>query len=151
MTTTHELGHIACGWLTGGELQDFDLAPWSLPHSLFAPDPFPLITLWGGPIIGVVAPLLVAFVTRWQAMWLVAYFCMLANGLYLIVSWIVGDRYLDGPRLIEEGTHPFWLILFSAVTILLGYTQLRRTVLQICGRKISEPSCGQSGDSPKEK
>ncbi len=46
----HELGHILCGYACGGTLIDADLFPWHLPYSFFDPDPYPLVTLWGGPV-----------------------------------------------------------------------------------------------------
>lgn len=67
MVLTHEIGHIFVGWIGGGKLVRADLRPWALPHSLFAPDPYPLATLWGGPILGVAIPvaLALAISRRW--------------------------------------------------------------------------------------
>ncbi len=61
MTTVHECGHILSGWTCGGHLVSVDLWPWHLPHSMFEPDPHPLVTLWGGPILGAAVPLALAW------------------------------------------------------------------------------------------
>ena len=58
MTFTHEAGHIVGGWLCGGTLVDAKLWPWTLPYSVFNPDPRPLVTLWSGPVLGAVVPLI---------------------------------------------------------------------------------------------
>ncbi len=65
MVTTHELGHVVSGILSGGQLVHTELRPWKLPHSHFMPDPRPLVTLWGGPILGVTVPLLSAMNRCW--------------------------------------------------------------------------------------
>ena len=57
---THEAGHLLGGWLSGARLCEVELRPWKLPYSLHNPDPQPLVTLWAGPIGGVVVPLLPA-------------------------------------------------------------------------------------------
>ncbi len=44
----HYLWLCMCATLT-----EADLRPWRLPYSLFDPDPIPLVTLWGGPVLGV--------------------------------------------------------------------------------------------------
>jgi DNA polymerase len=45
-------------------------------------------------LFGAIAPMLVALVIRRDWAWLVAYFCVLANGVYLAASWISGDPFL---------------------------------------------------------
>ena len=87
MTFTHEAGHVLSGWACGGILRHADLAPWHLPHSSFDPDPRPLVTLWGGPILGALVPLTAALVVRRGWAWFVAFFCLLANGSYLATAW----------------------------------------------------------------
>jgi hypothetical protein len=87
MTLTHELGHVVGGLVGGGRLQTLELRPWKLPLSIFQPDPHPLLTLWSGPILGVAVPYLVAALVRRPLAWFVADFCLLANGVYLAISW----------------------------------------------------------------
>jgi hypothetical protein len=138
MTTGHESGHIVAGWLCGGKLQQASIAPWSLPFSVFAPDPYPLITLWGGPILGVLVPLLAASIVRRAWMWFIAHFCLLANGSYLACAWITGERYLDTARLLDAGTHPLTLALYCAMTIGVGYVGFRQACVAVLSPEKSK-------------
>jgi hypothetical protein len=131
MTVTHELGHVVGGWLGGAELKALDLAPWRLPYSVHAPDPHPQLTLWSGPVIGVLVPLAAAVVVRHQYVRFVADFCLLANGLYLALAWFSGDRFLDTPRMLAAGVHPAWIALFCIVTISVGYLRARADCMAV--------------------
>ncbi|MDX1961926.1 MAG: hypothetical protein SFX18_02155 [Pirellulales bacterium] len=131
MTVIHESGHVVCGWLGGGTLREADLAPWRLPQSRFAPDPQPLFTLWGGPVIGVLAPLIAALVIRQRWMWFIAYFCILANGVYLAIAWMSGHQQLDTARLLRHGASPISIAAFCVVTIAIGYVGFRRECLDL--------------------
>lgn len=125
MTVTHEIGHIAGGWIGGGTLTDYTLAPWRLPYSLHSPDPMPLLTLWSGPVLGVLVPLILALVKRKRWAWFIADFCLLANGGYLALAWISGDRHLDTPRLLNAGAHPATVALYCGLTTVIGYIRFR--------------------------
>lgn len=138
MTVTHECGHILGGWLGGGTLIHAELRPWHLPHSHFEPDPHPLLTVWSGPVLGVIVPMGVAVVIRRRWMWFLADFCLLANGAYLATAWISGDRYLDTQRLFDAGAWKISVILYSAVTIAVGYVRFR----QDCIAVLQTPSSG---------
>lgn len=131
MALVHELGHILCGTCCGGALQTYDLRPWHLPFSIFDPDPIPLVTLWGGPMLGAAVPALFAFLVRRDWSWFIAFFCILANGLYLATAWYSGDKYLDTPRLLAHGSHPATIALYCAVTIGFGYIGFRRQCLRL--------------------
>jgi hypothetical protein len=136
MTFTHEMGHIIGGTCCGGSLQSADLLPWHLPYSIFDPDPFPLVTLWAGLIIGVLAPVAVAMILQREWMWFVANFCSLANGAYIATAWFSGDRYLDTPKLLEHGASPIAIGLYSLITIGFGYVGFRRS----CVSALSAPT-----------
>lgn len=129
MAITHESGHILGGWFCGGTLQAADLWPWSLPHSLFAPDPHPLVTLWCGPLLGVLVPMGLASAIRREWGWFIAHFCVLANGVYLAAAWLSGDRYLDTPRLLEHGASPIAIGVYCLLTISRGYAGFRQSCL----------------------
>ena len=131
MTFTHETGHILGGWIGGATLTDYDVAPWHLPYSLHSPDPHPLLTLWSGPILGALAPALLAVAVRHVWFRFVADFCLIANGAYLALAWVAGDRLLDTPRLLEAGTSPISVVVFCAVTIGIGYVRFRRDCIII--------------------
>ena len=131
MTTTHECGHIIGGWLGGATLVEADLLPWHLPHSLYEPDPIPLLTLWSGPIIGVVVPTIWACACRRTWIWFVSNFCLLANGSYIATAWISGDRFLDTPRLLDAGAWPSSILFYCAVTIGFGYFGFRGNCIEL--------------------
>lgn len=131
MVTAHETGHVVAGWLSGGTLRQAELAPWRLPYSIFDPDPRPLVTLWGGPLAGVLVPLLFAAVLRADWAWLIAHFCQLANGVYLATSWLSGDTYLDTARLLEHGASPISIGAFCLLTIAYGYRGFRQKLITI--------------------
>jgi hypothetical protein len=133
MAIVHESGHIVCGWSCGGRLQSADLRPWQLPYSLFEPDPHPLVTMWGGPVLGVVVPLALARLIRQDWIWFIAYFCLLSNGLYLATAWWTGDRYLDTAKLLEHGAHPLSIATYCLLCIGFGYIGFRREVLSVLG------------------
>ncbi|HET6423289.1 MAG TPA: hypothetical protein VFG20_06375 [Planctomycetaceae bacterium] len=131
MTVTHECGHLVGGWLGGGTLRHAELRPWHLPHSLFEPDPHPLLTLWCGPLLGIIMPLIVALLARQRWLWFIADFCLLANGAYLATAWITGDRYLDTPRLLAAGEWPPTVAVYCVVTIAVGYVRFRRDCIEL--------------------
>jgi len=131
MVVVHESGHIVCGWVSGGTLQQADVAPWSLPYSSFAPDPHPLITLWGGPVLGAILPLVVALLVRRNWMWFIAHFCLLANGSYLAIAWFTGERHLDTARLLAQGAHPVTIALYCVATIGVGYFGFRNQCIRV--------------------
>lgn len=131
MTTLHECGHIVGGWIGGATLTSFDLAPWRLPYSLHYPDPIPRLTLWAGPGLGVLIPLSIAFVARHRWTWFVADFCLIANGIYISVGWVSGNRYLDTPRMLAAGVHPLELLIFCGLTIGYGYRWFRSDCIAI--------------------
>lgn len=131
MVSTHELGHILCGYMGGAVLQQADLVPWHLPYSIFAPDPYPLFTMWGGPLLGVAVPMLVAFVVRRNWMWFIGYFCCIANGTYIATAWLSGDSYLDTTKLLELGSPPIIIALYCAMTITVGYVGFRTQCIHL--------------------
>lgn len=137
MTFTHEMGHIVGGWCCGGTLKNADLLPWHLPYSIFDPDPLPLVTLWCGPILGVLVPLMIALTVRRDWMWFIANFCILANGAYLATAWLSGDRYLDTPKLLENGAHPITIALYCVLTIRFGYVGFQKSCIRVLAIQAS--------------
>ncbi|MCC9602314.1 hypothetical protein LOC67_17300 [Stieleria sp. JC731] len=131
MVVTHELGHILGGWLSGASLVRYDIVPWRLPYSLHQPDPVPLITLWMGPIFGVIGPVVLASLIRNRYAWLIADFCILANGTYLTLAWFAGDQLLDTARLINAGAHEISIAAFCAVTVTVGYLRFRKDCINL--------------------
>ncbi|MEM8494766.1 MAG: hypothetical protein AAF916_05200 [Planctomycetota bacterium] len=141
MTLTHELGHVLFGWLSGARLVELKL--FGLPHSFYEPNPWPMWTLWGGPVVGVAGPVLAALLLGLAlkrggavsvGVWFVADFCVLANGMYLALAWKSGNETLDTARLLEAGVHPAWIVIFCVFTIGAGYVRFRRDVAEVLGR-----------------
>lgn len=153
MTFLHETGHILGGWCCGGTLTSADLIPWHLPYSIFDPDPHPLVTLWCGPVLGVVIPVGLAMVINREWMWFMANFCVLTNGVYLAAAWFSGDRYLDTPKLLEHGANPVTIGIYCLVTISVGYVRFRRHCLYALSFPTAQATTtldGTSGTSQPE-
>lgn len=131
MTFTHEMGHVIGGMCCGGSLKSADLLPWHLPYSIFEPDPFPLVTLWAGLLIGVLAPVLLAMVLERDWVWFIANFCLLANGVYIATAWVTGDHYLDTSKLLEHGASPISIVVYCVLTIGFGYVGFRRSCIHV--------------------
>lgn len=136
MVVVHECGHLVGGVLGGGTLVEAELRPWRLPHSLFVPDPKPLVTLWSGPVMGVALPMVMALVVprAWRVKrpaWFIADFCLLANGTYLALAWLSGDRFLDTPRLLAAGASPVAIAAYCVLTIGFGYRRFRADVVAV--------------------
>ena len=144
MTFTHETGHIMGGWCCGATLQNTDLLPWHLPYSLFNPDPWPLATLWCGPILGVVAPVTVALWFRRNWLWFIAHFCVLANGTYIALGWVSGDPCLDTPKMLHHGAWPVVIALYCGLTVSCGYAGFRRSCIGV----LTLPAIRQDQPSP---
>ena len=126
MCLTHEIGHVLFGLVGGATLVDLQLQPWRLPHSFFVGDADPLATLWGGFIVGCTVPLLVAACVRRPACWFVAWFCLLANGAYLLLGYFSSDAELDSAKLICAGARAAELVAATVIMLPLGYLKFRQ-------------------------
>ncbi|MGC3965805.1 MAG: hypothetical protein QM775_00070 [Pirellulales bacterium] len=89
-----------------------------------AENPRPLVVVWAGPIVGIIAPLVFwasaaaarlswAFVLRFFAG-----FCLVANGLYIGVGSL--DRVGDCDVMLRHGSAPWQLRLFGTLTVPVG-------------------------------
>ena len=130
MTQTHELGHLVFGWLSGATLTEIELRPWRLPYTIFQPDPHPLFTLWGGPLLGALMPLTLLTLDHGKITQFVAYFCLLANGSYLALAWCAPEDQLDTVKLLEHGAWPSSIAAYCLITITLGYWGFRRACIR---------------------
>ncbi|WDQ19479.1 hypothetical protein [Rhodopirellula sp. P2] len=148
MTQTHELGHVVGGWIGGATLIEVDLRPWQLPYSIHSPDPSPLITLWSGPLLGVVVPVAFAIVANRRAWWFVADFCLLANGTYLALAWFSGEAFLDASRLFQAGASKLMVATYCLLTIGVGYPRFRNDCIWMLGSASKPPTaCEKLPDS----
>jgi hypothetical protein len=125
MVTTHEAGHVVSGILSGGKPVYAELRPWKLPHSHFAPDPSPRVTLWGGPILGIAVPVLAAVIIRRNWCWFIADFCLIAGGTYIAMAWLSNEPLLDTARLLNAGVPRWQIAVFCLLTIVPGYIRFR--------------------------
>jgi hypothetical protein len=124
MQAVHESGHVLGAVLTGGRVARVVLYPLTISRTDLADNPRPLVVVWAGPVVGVVAPLLLwaaaeatqlpgAFVLRFFAG-----FCLIANGSYIAFGSF--DRVGDCGVMLRHGSEPWQLWLFGAVTAPLG-------------------------------
>ena len=121
---THELGHVLVAWGTGGTVTRVVLHPLAISRTDVEPNRCPLWVAWGGPIAGVLVPLLMwgSLAGGPQCVRAMARsfagFCLIANGAYLSVGSL--DRVGDAGELLQHGA-PTWLLwAWGAVTIPLG-------------------------------
>lgn len=124
MQAIHESGHVAAAMLTGGRVSQVVLHPLTISRTDFAVNPRPFVTAWAGPIVGVVAPLLLwmlAVGVRLSAAFVLRFFagfCLIANGLYLGVGSFGGIG--DCGDLLRHGAELWQLWLFGALTVPAG-------------------------------
>ncbi|MCR9202377.1 MAG: hypothetical protein NXI04_27360 [Planctomycetaceae bacterium] len=123
MQIVHEFGHVAGGLMTGGRVAAVVLDPLTISRSDFAVNPQPHITVWCGPVLGVLLPLLfwglcVSGTTAGRPPWaqkkvgrMAAFFsgfCLVGNGGYLLFGGL--DGVGDCGVMRQCGT-PLWLIM----------------------------------------
>lgn len=161
MAFMHETGHVVTSLALGGSVSQTELRPWRLPYTLFQSDPYPLVTLWGGPVLGCLVPMACWAGARccliqkpgiskipatetpildasadcdsssWILVDFVGWFCVLANGVYLVTGLIDAEPLLDSNRMRAEGC-PAWIIIaigFAAVVI--SYRPTRKTIMRL--------------------
>jgi hypothetical protein len=121
----HELGHVVVGWLSGGKVTKVIIHPLAISRTDVAPNPFPLAVAWGGPLIGVLLPLLIWGILcrfRLPGHYLARFFagfCLVANGAYIGVGAFSGIG--DAGDLLRHGS-PTWLLwLFGLLSVVAGF------------------------------
>jgi hypothetical protein len=121
----HEFGHALTAWLTGGSVCLMILHPFQISWTSYARNPHPLLVAWGGPTLGELVPVLCLIAARRlrsPGLYLFRFFagfCLIANGLYLIVDSF--GRGGDGGTLIHHGAAQWELILFGSITAPVGF------------------------------
>ena len=121
----HEFGHALTAWMTGGTVSVMVLHPLQISWTAFSRNPHPQLVAWGGPVFGVIIPsvlLAVARLLRSPGIYLIRFFagfCLIANGLYLIVDSF--GRGGDGGTLIRLGAAQWELLIFGAITVPVGF------------------------------
>jgi hypothetical protein len=124
MQALHEAGHVAAGLATGQAVSAVVLHPLTISRTDFVDGSRPLVVVWAGPLVGVLAPLaLWSIFMAAKVTWcfLVRFFagtCLIANGAYIGVGSF-GDVGDAGEMLRQSS--PIWLLcLFGAAAFSLG-------------------------------
>lgn len=125
MQTVHEFGHVLSARLTGGQVERVVLHPLTISRTDLAENPHPLAVAWGGPILGVLIPL-IAFgvatsvgIAERLVLRFFAGFCLVVNGAYLGVGSFL--RVGDAGDIVRHGS-PIWTMwLFGVVCVSAGF------------------------------
>jgi hypothetical protein len=124
MQAVHELGHVLAAWLTGGTVQRVVLHPFTISRTDVSPNPHPLIVAWGGPLVGVGLPIVVAACSRLvfsafrRYLDFFAGFCLIANGVYIGVGSF--DAVGDAGEMLRHGSPPWLLAMFGILSATCG-------------------------------
>jgi hypothetical protein len=123
MQAVHEFGHVLAAWLTGGSVERVVLHPLTISRTDLACNPYPLVTVWAGPVLGVVLPLAAwAVCSHWPWSYLPRFFagfCMVANGVYIGAG--VVDLVGDAREMLRHGSPAWLLAAFGVATIPAGF------------------------------
>ena len=134
MTVSHELGHVVGAIVQGARPIKLNLLPWQIPSSLFQGESQRWLTLWAGPLIGCAFPASIAWITQNHQARFVAAFCLLANGIYLLIGYFSGDAFLDSTLMVRADTPILLLLAVAAVMTVVGYVVFRRSCVELLGR-----------------
>ncbi len=126
MQAIHELGHVLAAWATGGDVVRVKLHPVGISRTDVSPNPRPLVVAWGGPLLGVIGPLLLVTASKFVAIkrfdWrpyadFFAGFCLIANGAYIGLGSF--ERIGDAGDLLRHGS-PQWLLATFGLAAITG-------------------------------
>jgi hypothetical protein len=125
MQALHELGHVLTALAAGGAIVRVDLPVLGFSRTDVSPNPQPLLTAWGGPVLGAVLPLMLWALLaglRVRAVYLSRFFagfCLVANGVYLLIGAF--DPGGDPGDILRFGSPAWHLITFGSITLPLGF------------------------------
>jgi len=124
MQVVHELGHIVFTVFPGGEVERVVLHPLTLSRTDVSINPHPLLQVWGGPLVGVVLPIIcwgIAYLIRTSIrplLQLFAGFCCIANGAY--IGFAPNSLGLDTYTMLAYGSKRWHLVVFGISMLALG-------------------------------
>ena len=124
MMLVHECGHMLHAWLSGGHIVSVSIPLIGFSQTIVSPDPKELFVVWGGPIWGVVIPLLACGIVRLirrripQAFKFFAGFCLIANGLYIGMGPVL--RAGDSRDMLRLDTPPWLMVGFGTLCLFGG-------------------------------
>jgi hypothetical protein len=124
MMAFHELGHVVGVAVTGGTIARVVLYPLTISRTDVAVNPHPLLVVWAGPCVGVLAPVALAGIARlsrfpWTYLLrFFAGFCLIANGCYIGIGSFA--EIGDAGDMLRHGS-PIWCLwLYGLVTFPAG-------------------------------
>lgn len=121
MQAVHELGHVLGAVATGGRVVRVVLHPLAISRTDVHPNPWPLLQVWAGPLLGTTLPLaayLLSRILRLAGDYLFRFFagfCLVANGAYIAAGAVTGAG--DAGELLEHGAPCWQLVLFGLATV----------------------------------
>jgi hypothetical protein len=127
MQAIHEFGHVLAAWATGGNVVRVALHPVAISRTDVSPNPRPLAVAWGGPLLGVLGPLLLVGASRFVTVRrfdgrpyadFFAGFCLIANGAYIGLGSF--ERIGDAGDLLRHGSPQWLLVAFGVSAIAAG-------------------------------
>ena len=125
MMAVHELGHVLAAVASGGTVERVVLHPLEISRTDVSPNPRPTFVVWGGPLVGVLLPLLCWLVVPARFAWprglaqFFAGFCLIANGAYIGLGSLA--KIGDCGEMLRHGTPIGLLWLFGALTMPAGF------------------------------
>ena len=136
----HELGHILHAVISGGRVILVSVPLRGFSQTIVHPDPHELFVVWGGPLWGVLIPLMICgvfSVARRRVPDLWRFFtglCLIANGAYVGLGWRFGGGG-DGKDMPRLGTPRLVMIGFGVICVTVGLLFWHRTRgLSVLGR-----------------
>ena len=143
MMLFHECGHVVGAVATGGTVRRVVWHPAVMSRTDVRPNPHPLIEVAAGPLFGSAVPVAIATAASLirvrvaYLLWVVAGFCLIANGAYIGVGAIrpIGDA----AELAAHGMPRWPMAAFGLLGVAAGFSVWHRT----------SPRLG-FGDAPQE-
>jgi hypothetical protein len=132
MMALHELGHVLHARATGGRIVSVSVPLIGFSRTIVSPNPRAHFVVWGGPLWGVLIPLIgcgVLRIVRGRVPDVWRFFtglCLVANGAYMgLGSLIAGGG--DAHDLLRFGTPRAVMITFGIIGVALGLWCWHRT------------------------
>lgn len=131
MMIVHEAGHILHAWLSGGRVVDVRVPLAGFSQTIVHPNPRELFVVWGGPVWGVMIPVIGCAMFRlaigrvpetWKFF---AGFCLLANGAYIGAGIFLPVG--DARDLLRLGVPKILTVSFGAACVIAGLAVWHRT------------------------
>jgi hypothetical protein len=139
MMALHEAGHCIHAQISGGQVQAVVIPLMGFSRTDLSRNPHPLFVAWGGPLWGVLIPLLLLLVARFGfprfrlPATLFAGFCLIANGAYIGLGPLMTAG--DGHDLLRHGAPAWSLFMCGAIAFAGGMYLWHRSSLGVSRRR----------------